>query len=104
GRELKKLATKYRVQIGYEATTAGGIPIIRTIKHLLQVDRIKKVTAILNGTSNYILTEMRKKGTPFSETLRLAQKIGYAEADRISDIGGVDVCYKLMMLSELIFG
>lgn len=104
GRELKKLATKYCVQIGYEATTAGGIPIIRTIKHLLQVDRIKKVTAILNGTSNYILTEMRKKGTPFSETLRLAQKLGYAEADPMNDIGGDDAFYKLMILSELIFG
>lgn len=103
GGTLKELAKKHQVKVGFEATTAGGIPVIQTIRQLLQVNQIKRVTGILNGTSNYILTEMRKKKLSFSEALAKAQQLGYAEADPANDIEGKDAFYKLMILSELIF-
>lgn len=104
GEKLIEKANEAGVSIGYEATTAGGIPIIRTIKQLLQVNRINKLEAILNGTSNFILTEMRQNKLSFGEALKLAKKIGYAEADPSNDIDGTDAFYKLMILSKLIFG
>lgn len=103
GRELKELAKANDVQIGYDATTAGGIPIIQTISQLFRANQIQQVQAILNGTSNYILTEMRENKLPFSTALKQAQKWGYAEADPTNDIEGNDAFYKLMILSELIF-
>lgn len=104
GKELKDLAEINDVQIGYDATTAGGIPIIQTVQQLFQANQIQQVQAILNGTSNYILTEMRDNKLPFSTALEQAQKQGYAEADPTNDIEGFDAFYKLMILSELIFG
>lgn len=104
GSELKKLAQKHDTVIGYDATTAGGIPIIQTIQQLLQVNHIQKVQGILNGTSNFILTEMREQQTSFAAALKQAQKLGYAEADPTNDIEGYDAFYKLMILSELIYG
>ena len=103
GGTLKKLAEKHQVKVGFEATTASGIPVIQTIRQLLQVNQIKRVTGILNGTSNYILTEMREKKLSFSEALAKAEQLGYAEADPANDIEGKDAFYKLMILSELIF-
>ncbi|WP_174615007.1 homoserine dehydrogenase [Virgibacillus ihumii] len=103
GRELKELAKTNDVQIGYDATTAGGIPIIQTISQLFRANQIQQVQAILNGTSNYILTEMRENKLSFSTALKQAQKWGYAEADPTNDIEGYDAFYKLMILSELIY-
>ncbi|MET3729579.1 homoserine dehydrogenase [Fictibacillus halophilus] len=100
---LDKAETRDRF-VGFEATTAGGTPIIRSISQLLQVNEIHAVEAILNGTSNYILTNMREKGLPFHEVLKSAQELGYAEADPTNDIEGHDAFYKLMILSELSFG
>ncbi|MBH0155042.1 homoserine dehydrogenase [Fictibacillus sp. 5RED26] len=104
GRTLLDKAETLNRFVGFEATTAGGTPIIRSISQLLQVNEIHTVEAILNGTSNYILTNMREKGLPFHEVLKSAQELGYAEADPASDIEGYDAFYKLMILSELSFG
>ncbi|WP_188454689.1 homoserine dehydrogenase [Virgibacillus oceani] len=103
GQELKQLAAEYDVGIGFDATTAGGIPIIQTIQHLLQVNKINRVQAILNGTSNYILTDMRENGSTFDDALLKAQSLGYAESDPTNDIEGYDALYKLKILCELIF-
>lgn len=103
GQELLQLAHDHHVQVGFEATTAGGIPIIHTIKRLFQYNQINKLTAILNGTSNYILTEMRTNQLSFSEALQQAQRLGYAEADPTNDIEGYDSFYKLMILSLLLY-
>ena len=104
GAKLLKKASEYGVHIGYEATVAGGVPIIRTIGEQLQVNRIKRIQAILNGTSNFILTEMRKEKAAFKTVLRNAQELGYAENDPTNDIGGFDAFYKLMILCNLAFG
>lgn len=104
GKALKELAEKQNLTVGFEATTGGGIPIIQTLTQLLQVNRVHKVSAILNGTSNYILTEMRTNGLSFNKALKQAQKLGFAEADPTNDVEGWDSFYKLMILSELIFG
>ncbi|WP_173918442.1 homoserine dehydrogenase [Halobacillus sp. Marseille-Q1614] len=91
------------VGIGYEATTAAGTPIIGLISKLMQVNQITGVEAILNGTSNYILTAMQSEGKPFSRALQEAQERGYAEADPSNDIEGDDAFYKLMILSHLLY-
>lgn len=104
GTELEALAREKGVGIGYEATVAGGIPVIQSIRHLLQVNRFQKIEAVLNGTSNFILTNMRMSGSPFAETLQLAQENGYAESDPTNDIEGYDALYKGLVLSQLIFG
>ncbi|WP_033445704.1 homoserine dehydrogenase [Ornithinibacillus scapharcae] len=103
GKELLHLANAYNVQVGFEATTAGGIPIIHTIKRLFQYNQISKLTAILNGTSNYILSEMRNNKLSFEEALQQAQQLGYAEANPTNDIEGYDSFYKLMILSLLLY-
>ncbi|MFC7063292.1 homoserine dehydrogenase [Halobacillus seohaensis] len=102
GQELLEKAGKY-TSIGYEATTASGTPVIGTLMNLLQVNQITKVEAILNGTSNYILTAMQEDGKPFSEALQEAQDKGYAEADPTNDIEGYDAFYKLMIVSQLLY-
>ncbi|CAM3852182.1 homoserine dehydrogenase [Mesobacillus zeae] len=104
GTELKKLAGIHGVTIGFEATVAGGVPVIQTVLQLLNVNRIKKIEGILNGTSNYILSEMRTAGKSFEEALIAAQEKGYAEADPTNDVEGYDAFYKLMILSEIAFG
>ncbi|KIL52048.1 homoserine dehydrogenase [Jeotgalibacillus soli] len=104
GEALLAQAQENGVQIGFEATTAGGTPIIRTLTQLLQVNRIRKIEGILNGTSNYILTKMRQNGTPYAAALEQAQKLGYAEADPSNDVDGSDAFSKLMILSQLAFG
>ncbi|CAM4139189.1 homoserine dehydrogenase [Lederbergia lenta] len=104
GEKLIKKAQTQNVKIGYEATVAGGVPIIRTLAQQLQVNKVGRIQAILNGTSNFILTEMRNKELSFENALGIAQELGYAEADPTNDIGGFDAFYKLMILSSLTFG
>lgn len=103
GKTLRSLAEKHQVTVKYDATTAGGIPIIQTIQELLNINSIQKVEAILNGTSNYILTSMRDKGISFDAALEEAQQLGYAEADPTNDIAGYDAFFKIMILSDLIY-
>lgn len=104
GQELQQKAKKYGVQVGYEATTAGGVPVIKTMQNLLRVNEVKHVQGILNGTSNYILTQMRAEGLAFDVALKAAQDLGYAEADPYNDISGKDAFCKLMILCALAFG
>lgn len=104
GEDLLALAKKNEVTLGFEATVAGGVPVIQTLKQLLQVNRIKRVEGILNGTSNFILSSMRKDGHSFEATLQAAQENGYAEADPSNDIEGYDAFYKAVVLSQLIYG
>ncbi|GAA0318442.1 homoserine dehydrogenase [Bacillus carboniphilus] len=104
GNELQQLADENEVHVGYEASVAGGIPIIRSLSELLRVNQVHRLEGILNGTSNYILTEMRENGHSFEEVLADAQKKGYAEADPTADVEGDDAFYKLMILSDLLYG
>ena len=104
GTQLKQLAKEQGVTLGFEATVAGGIPIIQTLRQLLQVNNIQKVQGILNGTSNFILTQMREDSCSFDTALTLAQEKGYAEADPTNDVEGYDAFFKAVILSELVFG
>ncbi|MFP5112184.1 homoserine dehydrogenase [Bacillaceae bacterium C204] len=104
GNELLRLAEKHNVSVGYEATVAGGIPVIQTLRQLLNVNRVRHIQGILNGTSNFILTEMREKKHSFSAALSLAQAKGFAEADPTNDVEGYDAFYKTMILSRIAFG
>lgn len=104
GPALLKQAEAKSVQIGFEATTAGGVPIIQTVRNLLTGDRVHRIQGILNGTSNFILTKMRQDGVPFEVALQEAQELGYAEADPTDDVSGKDAFRKLMILSNLAFG
>ncbi|WP_435989316.1 homoserine dehydrogenase [Rossellomorea sp. LjRoot5] len=104
GPDLLEKALNHGVSIGFEATTAGGIPVIGTIRQLLKVNEIRSIQGILNGTSNFILSQMRKKGLSFETALKQAQEKGYAEADPTSDIEGYDAFYKLLILSQTAFG
>ncbi|MCG7343720.1 homoserine dehydrogenase [Sporosarcina sp. ACRSL] len=104
GPALLKHAEFRNVQVGFEATTAGGVPIIRTVSNLLAGDRVKRIQGILNGTSNFILTKMREEGSSFNVALKDAQQAGYAEADPTDDVDGTDAFRKLMILSSLAFG
>lgn len=104
GPALLAQARAHNVQVGYEATTAGGVPIIRTITNLLPTNRVRRIRGVLNGTSNFILTKMREEEIPYKAALHEAQKLGYAEADPTDDVGGMDAFRKLMILSTLAFG
>ncbi|MRX73086.1 homoserine dehydrogenase [Bacillus lacus] len=104
GRELKSLADEKGVSIGYEATVGAGIPIIQTLSKLLQVNKVKRIQGILNGTSNFILSSMREKGLSFQEALKEAQEKGYAESDPGNDIEGRDAYFKALVLSDLAYG
>jgi homoserine dehydrogenase len=104
GKELIELAAEQQVSVGFEATVAGGVPIIQTLQQLLKINNVSAIQGILNGTSNFILTEMREKKQTFIEALKLAQQNGYAEADPGNDINGCDAYFKLMVLSGIAFG
>ena len=104
GKELLELAEKHGVSVGFEATVAGGIPVIQTLRKLLNVNNITKVEGIINGTSNFILTNMRENQLPFEEVLVSAQEKGYAEADPTNDIEGYDAYFKGLVLSNVVFG
>ena len=90
--------------VAFEAAVAGGIPIIKALREGLTANRIEWIAGIINGTSNFILSEMRAKGLPFDAVLAEAQRLGYAEADPTFDIEGIDAAHKLSLLSALGFG
>ncbi|MSQ89505.1 MAG: homoserine dehydrogenase [Betaproteobacteria bacterium] len=104
GNEIFAAAQKKGVMVAFEASVAGGIPIIKALREGLAANRIEWIAGIINGTSNFILTEMRDKGLPFAAVLKEAQKKGYAETDPAFDIEGVDAAHKLTILSALAFG
>jgi len=104
GNEIFAAAQKQGVMVAFEAAVAGGVPIIKALREGLSANRIEWIAGIINGTSNFILSEMRDKGIAFGEALKDAQKRGYAEADPTFDIEGVDAAHKLTILSALAFG
>jgi homoserine dehydrogenase len=104
GNEIFAAAQKKGVMVAFEASVGGGIPIIKALREGLAANRIEWIAGIINGTSNFILSEMRDKGLPFEGALRDAQARGYAEADPTFDIEGVDAAHKLTILSALAFG
>jgi len=104
GNEIFKAAQKKGVMVAFEASVAGGIPIIKALREGLAANRVEWIAGIINGTSNFILSEMRDKGLAFAAVLKQAQKKGYAEADPTFDIEGVDAAHKLTILSALAFG
>ncbi len=103
GPELLALARRHDVEILYEASVGGGIPLIAPLKRDLLANEIASLRAIVNGTTNYILTRMSKEGLDFGEALAQAQALGYAEADPANDVEGVDAAYKLAILASLSF-
>ncbi|MGC8535636.1 MAG: homoserine dehydrogenase [Rhizomicrobium sp.] len=104
GLELAQIAERQNVSLRFEAAVAGGIPIVKALRESLIAYGINAVRGILNGTCNYILTQMEASGKSFAEVLREAQNLGYAEADPSLDIGGGDTAHKLALLSALAFG
>jgi homoserine dehydrogenase len=104
GNEIFSAASQKGVEVGFEASVGGGIPLIRSIKEGLVANRIESLFGILNGTANYILTKMTDQGSPFSEVLREAQELGYAEADPTFDIEGIDTAHKLTILLAIAYG
>ncbi|OSQ29950.1 homoserine dehydrogenase [Thalassospira sp. MCCC 1A03138] len=104
GVELARIADANNVTIAYEAAVAGGIPVIKALREGLAGNVISRVTGILNGTCNYILTTMREQGRDFADVLAEAQKLGYAEADPTFDVDGIDAAHKLAILTSLAFG
>lgn len=104
GFELASLAAARGAGLGIEAAVAGGIPILRAIRESFAGDRLVAVEGILNGTCNFILTEMERTGRPYPDVLAEAQKLGYAEADPASDVEGADAGYKLVLLARMAFG
>ncbi|MCX7913627.1 MAG: homoserine dehydrogenase [Thermodesulfovibrionales bacterium] len=104
GNEIFEEAEKNKVLLGFEASVAGGIPIIKTLREGLVANKILAIYGIINGTSNYILTKMTNEKVDFSQALREAQKLGYAEADPTFDVEGIDTAHKLTILSALSFG
>jgi len=103
GTELLDLAQQHGVGLHYEAAVGGGIPLIAPFRHDLVANRISGIFAILNGTTNYILTRMAKEGVDFPSALKRAQELGYAETDPKNDIEGIDTAYKLAILASLAF-
>jgi len=104
GYQLLKLAREKGVNYLFEASVGGGIPIMRPLAQCMAANEISEIFGILNGTTNYILTEMERKGTSFADALVDAQQKGYAEADPTADIGGHDACRKICILTSLAFG
>jgi homoserine dehydrogenase len=104
GNEIFAEAEKEGVSIGFEASVAGGIPIIKVLREGLVANNIRAIYGIINGTSNYILTKMTDERVEFSEALKDAQRLGYAEADPTFDVEGVDSAHKLAILSSLAYG
>ncbi len=104
GNEIFALAHEHGVEVRYEAAIAGGIPIVKALREGLAGNRIEWLAGIINGTGNYILTEMRDKGREFADVLAEAQALGYAEADPAFDVEGIDAAHKLVILASLAFG
>jgi homoserine dehydrogenase len=104
GNEIFAAAQKQEVTVAFEAAVGGGIPIIKSLREGLTANRIEWIAGIINGTSNFILSEMREKGASFQDVLSEAQKLGYAEADPTFDIEGVDAAHKLTIMAAIGFG
>ena len=104
GNEIFAAAQRKGVMVAFEAAVAGGVPIIKALREGLAANRIEWIAGIINGTSNYILTEMRDRGRSFEDALAEAQALGYAEADPTFDVEGVDAAHKLTILGSLAFG
>jgi homoserine dehydrogenase len=104
GAEIFAAAAKKQVAVAYEAAVAGGIPIIKALRDGLVANRIEWVAGIINGTTNFILTEMSQKGSAFADVLKEAQRLGYAEADPTFDVEGIDAAHKLVILASIAFG
>jgi homoserine dehydrogenase len=104
GLALAKLAEDKGVSLAFEASVAGGIPIIKTLREALPANRVSRLYGILNGTCNYILSRMELEGLTFTECLKDAQRLGYAEADPTFDVEGYDTAHKLAILTSLAFG
>jgi homoserine dehydrogenase len=104
GNRIFAAAQKKGVMVAFEASVGGGIPIIKALREGLAANRIEWIAGIINGTSNFILSEMRDKGSSFADALRQAQRRGYAEADPTFDVEGIDAAHKLTILSALAFG
>lgn len=104
GADIFNALKKSKVELGFEAAVAGGIPIIKIVREALVGNNIQAIYGIINGTANYILTKMTEEKIEFSEALREAQTLGYAEADPAFDVGGIDSAHKLAILASLSFG
>ncbi len=104
GNEIFAAAEAKGVIVAYEAAVAGGIPIIKAVREGLSANRIEWLAGIINGTGNFILTEMRDNGTDFADVLAEAQRLGYAEADPTFDVEGIDAAHKLTILASIAFG
>ncbi|WP_296237937.1 homoserine dehydrogenase [Psychrobacter sp. UBA5136] len=104
GNEIFAFAEANNVHVAYEAAVAGGIPIIKVMREALAANKIEWLAGIINGTGNFIMTEMRDKGRPFADILSEAQALGYAEADPTFDVEGIDAAHKLALLASIAFG
>ena len=104
GNEIFSAAQKMGVMVAYEAAVAGGIPIIKALREGLGANRIEWLAGIINGTTNFILTEMRDKGLTYQDVIGEAQRLGYAEADPTFDVEGIDAAHKLVIMSAIAFG
>lgn len=104
GNEIFARAREKGVIVAFEASVAGGIPVIKAVREGLAANRINWVAGIINGTGNFILTEMREKGRTFEDVLKEAQALGYAEADPTFDVEGIDAAHKLTILASIAFG
>ncbi|WNZ90748.1 homoserine dehydrogenase [Streptococcus iniae] len=104
GKEMRSLAQKEGLAFYYEVAVAGGIPILRTLANSYASDKITKLIGVLNGTSNYMMTQMVDKGWTYEQALAKAQELGYAESDPTNDVEGIDLAYKVAILSQFSFG
>jgi homoserine dehydrogenase len=104
GKEVFAAAAQRGVEVAFEASVGGGIPILRSLREGLAANRIESIHGIVNGTTNYVLTEMEKTGEPFEVVLKRAQELGYAEADPSFDVDGIDAAHKLTLLLAMAFG
>lgn len=104
GNEIFAMAEKHNVHVAYEAAVAGGIPIIKVMREALAANKVDWVAGIINGTGNFIMSEMRDTGRPFADVLAEAQALGYAEADPTFDVEGIDAAHKLALLASIAFG
>ncbi|MCP4340631.1 MAG: homoserine dehydrogenase [Desulfobulbaceae bacterium] len=104
GREIFQAAARNNVEVGFEASVGGGIPVIKALKEGLVANRINYIKGIMNGTANYILSQMTDHGTPFQEVLKEAQELGFAEADPTYDVEGIDTAHKLAILMTIAYG
>ncbi len=104
GKEIFEAAVANNVEVGFEASVGGGIPIIKSLKEGLVANRINSIMGIMNGTANYILTKMSDEGVPYNDVLKEAQELGFAEADPTYDVEGIDTAHKLAILMTIAYG